>query len=162
MRLRQGARVLLLDEAQRLLLFKVQDASMVVPARPLPSDTFWVTVGGGLEPGETFEQAARREVWEETGIRAFDLGAWVWVGEAEVHWQEDVFRAHTRYYLGRTSDAAVTLAHMADQERAVNRGHRWWSLAEMRATGETLLPLGLPDRLADLLEGRWTGVVWVE
>ncbi len=161
MRVRQGARVILLDDAQRLLLFKFQDATMVVPSRPLPSDTFWVTVGGGLEAGETFEDAARREVWEETGIREFDLGEWVWVGDAEVNWKGEVFRAYTRYYLGRTSGTGVTLAHLAEQERRVHRAHKWWSLDELRVTSETLLPLGLPDLLADILERRWTSVVRV-
>ena len=121
MRVRQGARVVLLDDAQRLLLFKFQDATMVVPSRPLPSDTFWVTVGGGLEAGETFEDAARREVWEETGIREFDLGEWVWVGDAEVNWKAEGFLPSTRCYIGRTSATAVTLAHLAEQERRVHR-----------------------------------------
>jgi len=30
--------------------------------------TYWTLPGGGLDPGETFEQAVVREAWEETGL----------------------------------------------------------------------------------------------
>jgi lipoyl(octanoyl) transferase len=39
-------------------------------------DCYWHPVAGGLEPGETAREAAARELWEETGLRAEprDLG----------------------------------------------------------------------------------------
>ena len=66
---REAARVLLLDGSDRLLLFRGCD--------PADRDRgqWWFTPGGGLDPGETYEQGARREVLEETGLSQFDLGA---------------------------------------------------------------------------------------
>lgn len=48
------------DGAGRLLLIR--------RGRP-PSAGLWSIPGGRVEPGESPEQAARREVWEETGAR---------------------------------------------------------------------------------------------
>jgi len=48
------------DDAGRILLVR--------RARP-PEAGRWTVPGGRVEAGETLEQAAAREVWEETGLR---------------------------------------------------------------------------------------------
>ncbi|TVX99715.1 NUDIX hydrolase [Cohnella terricola] len=53
-----GACVLVFDENGRLLLQRRTDSSD------------WGTIGGALEPGETLEDAAARELWEEAGLLA--------------------------------------------------------------------------------------------
>ena len=55
---RKAARLLVLDGRGRILLFRHSDPN---------GNAFWATPGGGVEPGETFEQAARRESVEELG-----------------------------------------------------------------------------------------------
>lgn len=67
--LRPTARVLLVDEDERVLLFRGESDA--------DGSGFWFPTGGGLEPGETPQQAAVREVLEETGQR-IELGPEVW------------------------------------------------------------------------------------
>jgi len=58
-------RLLLLSPQRRLLMFKHRHLRPDGIEEPS-----WVTIGGGREPGETIEQTARRELAEETGLRA--------------------------------------------------------------------------------------------
>ncbi len=51
-----GANVLILDDRRRLLLQRRTDNGL------------WGLPGGGMEPGETLEETARREVREECGL----------------------------------------------------------------------------------------------
>lgn len=57
-RLRPAARVIVLDHDDRLLLLRYDEAGHI----------FWAVPGGSLEDGETYEQAARRELYEELGL----------------------------------------------------------------------------------------------
>ena len=58
-----GAAVLIIDDENRLLLMKRSDSGC------------WGPPGGAVEPGEYVEDAAKREILEETGlhIRSMDL-----------------------------------------------------------------------------------------
>lgn len=57
---REAARVVITDRSSVLLLADTDPG--------LPGVRWWVTPGGGLDPGETPRQAAVRELEEETGL----------------------------------------------------------------------------------------------
>lgn len=71
--LRKVSRVVLLDPQDRILLLHGHEPDD-------PADDWWFTPGGGLEGDETREEAALRELAEETGITAADveLGPVLW------------------------------------------------------------------------------------
>lgn len=65
--MRLGARVLVLDPHDRVLLIHARDPDE-------PSSQWWELPGGGIDPGETPQAAASRELAEETGFLADELG----------------------------------------------------------------------------------------
>ena len=103
--IRRTARVLLIDELDRLLLFQRQDPTN-------PSDIYWCPVGGGIEPGESPEDAARREVKEETGLTDFDLGRHVWNRQDRYSFNGKNYQVSETWFLSRTPTFEIdTTAH---------------------------------------------------
>jgi ADP-ribose pyrophosphatase YjhB (NUDIX family) len=140
---RQTARVILLDPHDRILLLKGR----------LPSDpdapAVWFTVGGGVEAGETLAQAARREILEETGFAASEIG--------EVLWRaEQVFKDRKgrpilikeAFMLARCAGGEPSRADWDALEREFVDDIRWWTLDELRATDEPVYPPDLAREVA--------------
>jgi len=57
-----------IDEARRVLLVRFQ----------FPDRHLWAMPGGGIDAGESPEEAIRRELDEEVGLRGVELGPVVW------------------------------------------------------------------------------------
>lgn len=136
---RPTARIVLLDDQDRVLLFKYDDPTVVDPARPGPS-AFWSTPGGGVEPGESYEDAARRELWEETGIRVEHIGPWLWSRSRALRFVDEEVLFLERYFLVRVAAGEVSLANSLPYEIELYRDHRWWPLDELRRSVERVVP----------------------
>lgn len=138
LRLRRAARLIVLDPQGRALMFRYD-----VPGR----DPFWVTAGGECEPGESFEDTARRELFEETGITA-DPGAQIAQMAPEfITVQGEPVQADERFFLIRVANAQIDTSGHTETEQALMTQHRWFTLAELADWPEAVFPLELGDMI---------------
>ncbi|MDE0130761.1 MAG: NUDIX domain-containing protein [bacterium] len=145
--IRRTARVLVIDESDRVLLLRTQ-----LPHRKELS--VWLTPGGGLKPGEIYEEAAIRELWEETGLTGVDLGPWVWRRQVVWRWGDRTYDAHERFFLLRVPRFVISPAVAVDLETETVLEYRWWSVPELQAAlGESFAPSRIAEQLAAILEG---------
>lgn len=147
LRRRPAARLLVIDARARLLLLCVEDAGFRIPR-------LWMTPGGGVHPGETFEQAAVRELWEETGIVA-PLGPCVWTRCQIVQLGHEPLLVDERYFVVRVDAADVSLANATPWERETLTEHRWWTSEALVRTEEVVAPRCLPAVLPPILAGAY-------
>jgi 8-oxo-dGTP diphosphatase len=147
---RPSARLILLDPDDRLFLFNVHDPGVFDPANP-HSDPFWVMIGGFVDPGEEFADAAVREAREETAIVVDGPVRWVWKRERRMSWRGKDVLHRERFFLGRTERTEVDTSGLDERERSWTLGHRWWSVEEIATSKERFEPLDLAAQLQALL-----------
>jgi TDG/mug DNA glycosylase family protein len=134
---RQAVRGLVLDRTGRVLLVRFQ--------HPVSGHAWWATVGGGVDAGESDEQALRRELREEAGLADFEIGHVVLERDATFSWEGRLLHQFERFHLVRIDrhEPAPTIDMRAEGVTDV----RWWTLDELDDPREELVP---PD-LAQLV-----------
>jgi len=135
--LRDAVRALVVDADGRTLLTRFDFRSGPV----------WAPPGGGVEPGESDEQALRRELREECGLRGMELGPRLWT---RTHHFADMagWGGQTeRHYLVRAE--AFEPVPELDPEAEGIAAYRWFAAGELDDV--VTAPRRLAAHLRDLL-----------
>lgn len=143
MRIRRAVRGLILSPDDELLMmrFRTKDRSV------------WITLGGGLEPGEEPVAGLQRELHEETGRTGWEIGPEVWHRVARFELDGEMVEQRERYYLVRSLWFEPPGDMPDENERRFFGGFAWWTLAAIAASGDRFAPSRLAHCLERLLEG---------
>lgn len=137
-RIRRAARLLVVDDCGRVLLFRFTFG---------PRGAFWGTPGGECDPGESFEAAARRELFEETGL---DCDPGPVIGERGNDFETasgEPVTADERYFRVRVPACEIDTSAHTELEREIMTDHRWFTRDEIASWPEPIFPPELLDLL---------------
>ena len=143
MRIRQGVRAVVLDPADRVLLVRFQ----------FPETSLWATPGGGIDEGESPEEAIVRELAEEVGLDEVELGPWIWTREHVFPFLDGRWDGQAERFVVVRTPAFEPAPRFTVEQLAAEyvAGMRWWTPDELEASDELFAPRRLPELVAALL-----------
>ena len=155
---RPSERTIVLDHKGRVLMFRAHlaDYLSIVDGREMQLTDVWITPGGGLDPGETHEHCAVRELFEETGIgiAVEALGPCVWTRSHTYRWRGVTYDQSERYYLVQLYETPeLSFDGWQELEREELAEHRWWTIEDIEASGEMFAPRAITRHLRQLVRG---------
>lgn len=127
MKIRKSSRAIVLNKDNQIFLFRYHFDYLA------ESKLIWITPGGSLEEGESFEDALKRELFEELGV--------FWDKDCvEIYYRNPLYTLNTgevvqsieKFFLVCMEEEQFSYANWTEGEKQRMLCGRWWSIEEIR------------------------------
>ena len=155
-KIRNSVKLILLNENNKLLLMSTDDKGIRNKDEKY-SGRFWQMIGGGVEDGETIEECAYRELFEETGLNKekVEVSKPVWYGEVDLMMHGVLTTVKQTFILAKTKTSNVSLDNLTDEEKETCTNLKWFSLDDIKNSKDIIYPVLLAKKeyLPSILNG---------
>jgi len=150
--------------AARVLLVAPDGATLLIRGHD-PEDVerggFYWTPGGGLDPEESLEDGARREVLEEVGYHVGELGPIVLRRVSEFPFGGRQIRQSESFFIVAVAEPfACAPEYLSDLEQRAIDGFEWLTPSQMRAVDDPVFPRCLPELIEEFSNGGRPNPPW--
>lgn len=126
MKIRKSSRAIVLNKDNQIFLFQYKFDYLE------DNNTIWITPGGGLEEEESFEDALKRELFEEMGVKITESCP-------EVYYRNPIYtlkngekvQSVEKFFLVAVEDDEFSFNHWTESEKKRMLAGKWWSVEEI-------------------------------
>lgn len=148
MHTRKSSRAILLNKQNQIFLFRYTFDFFA------EKESIWITPGGALEEGESFEEALKRELYEELGVEIKEQVPFVFYRTPlyELENRKTV-QSEERFYLVYCDDVEFSYTGWTESENKRMTAGKWWSVEEIRQSKEKFFSEDVVEILDRLSKG---------
>jgi len=126
MKVRKSSRAIVLNKENHIFLFQYKFDYLA------ENNTIWITPGGSLEEGESFEDALKREVYEELGVQLTKESP-------EIYYRNPIYTLKSgekvqsveKFFLVVLEEDSFSFNHWTESEKKRMIMGKWWSVEEI-------------------------------
>lgn len=145
---RKSSRAIVLNQQNQIFLFRYTFDFFA------EEDSIWITPGGGLDEGESFEEALKRELLEEMGIELTEPAPQIFYRNPLYELKNgETARCEERFYLVYCEEEMFSYAGWTESENKRMTAGKWWSAEEMKASGEKFFSEDILEIIESLSRG---------
>lgn len=147
---RKSSRAIVLNKQNQIFLFRYTFDFFA------EKTAIWITPGGALDEGENFEEALKRELFEELGIELSGSDS-----TPQIYYRTPLYelsngetvRSEERFYLVRLDEKEFSYANWTESENKRMTAGKWWSVEEIRQSKEKFFSNDVVEILERLSKG---------